>query len=101
MGQFPIGRQGGSYLPQPRFWTAELVPGGKGCSRQLSGAQPAAGLPLTPEERGLAPRWLCSCSIPMSLPEKQAVTAGDASIEKFARYASRRCTICARGATHE
>ena len=48
--------------------------------------------------KGQLSEALRSCSISMSLPEKQAVTAGDASIEKFARYASRRCIICPREA---
>ena len=41
---------------------------------------------------------LSLCRISNSLPEKQAVTAGDASIEKFAMCASRRCTIRPREA---
>jgi hypothetical protein len=40
--------------------------------------------------------WFCRIS--NSLPEKQAVTANDASIEKFAICASRRCTIRPREA---
>jgi hypothetical protein len=41
---------------------------------------------------------LSFCRISNSLPEKQAVTSGNGSIEKFAMCASRRCTIRPREA---